>query len=101
MYIIIFLCQCQLLEQKLSDSQLFFEFDKIPKKKPNAEFTTALHPYNAQFNRFKDVLPYEDNRVRLTPTRDNKFGYINASHITVSYSIKTYYVARYYAILPG
>lgn len=79
-----FIFQCQLLEQKLSDSQLFFEFDKIQKKRPNADFTTALHPYNAQFNRFKDVLPYEDNRVKLTPTKDNKFGYINASHITVS-----------------
>ena len=34
--------------------------------------------------RFKDVLPYEDNRVRLTPTADNPHGYINASHISVS-----------------
>ena len=36
------------------------------------------------FGRFKDVLPYEDNRVRVTPSRDNPFGYINASHISVS-----------------
>lgn len=76
--------QCQILENKLTDSQLFFEFDKIPKKKQNADFTTALHIDNAKYNRFKDVLPYEDNRLRLTPTRENKHGYINASHITVS-----------------
>lgn len=72
-----------MLEYKLADSQLFFEFDKIPKRKQNADFSTALLPENAVFNRFKDVLPYEDNRLRLTPTKDNKYGYINASHITV------------------
>lgn len=73
-----------MLENKLADSQLFFEFDKIPKKKQNTDFMTALHRDNASFNRFKDVLPYEDNRLRLTPSKNNKFGYINASHITVN-----------------
>lgn len=77
--------QCQLLERKLADSQLFYEFEKIPKKKPNPDFTTALHPDNISKNRYKDVLPYEENRVRLTPTKDNKMGYVNASHITVRY----------------
>lgn len=72
------------MENKLADNQLFFEFDKIPKKKQDAEFTTALLVENASFNRYKDVLPYEDNRLRLTPTKNNKHGYINASHITVS-----------------
>lgn len=85
---------CQLLENKLADNQLFFEFDKIPKKKQNADFTTALHPDNAIFNRFKDVLPYEDNRLRLTPSRNNKFGYINASHITATVGSKQrFYIA--------
>ncbi|XP_044258039.1 tyrosine-protein phosphatase non-receptor type 21 [Tribolium madens] len=85
---------CQLLESKLADSQLFFEFDKIPKKKQNADFTTACHRENAQFNRFKDVLPYEDNRLRLTPTKNNKFGYINASHITATVGSKQrFYIA--------
>ncbi|XP_064212238.1 tyrosine-protein phosphatase non-receptor type 21 [Tribolium castaneum] len=85
---------CQLLENKLADSQLFFEFDKIPKKKQNADFTTACHRENAQFNRFKDVLPYEDNRLRLTPSKNNKFGYINASHITATVGSKQrFYIA--------
>ncbi|KAI4458313.1 tyrosine-protein phosphatase [Holotrichia oblita] len=85
---------CQLLEYKLADSQLFFEFDKIPKRKQNADFSTALLPENAVFNRFKDVLPYEDNRLRLTPTKDNKYGYINASHITATVGSKQrFYVA--------
>lgn len=88
---------CQVLENKLADSQLFFEFDKIPKKKQNVDFTTALHPDNVKFNRFKDVLPYEDNRLRLTPTRENKFGYINASHITATVGSKQ----RFYIAMQG
>ncbi|XP_031333936.1 tyrosine-protein phosphatase non-receptor type 14-like, partial [Photinus pyralis] len=88
---------CQVLENKLADSQLFFEFDKIPKKKQNADFTTALHLDNAKYNRYKDVLPYEDNRLRLTPTRENKFGYINASHITATVGSKQ----RFYIAMQG
>ncbi|KAL0275461.1 UNVERIFIED_CONTAM: hypothetical protein PYX00_003298 [Menopon gallinae] len=85
---------CQLLERKLADSQLFYEFEKIPKKKPNPDFTTALHPDNISKNRYKDVLPYEENRVRLTPTKDNKMGYVNASHITATVgNSQRFYVA--------
>lgn len=85
---------CQLLENKLADSQIFFEFDTIPKKKANADFTTALLPENAAFNRFKDVLPYEDNRLRLTPSKSNRLGYINASHITATVGSKQrFYIA--------
>nr|XP_022905804.1 tyrosine-protein phosphatase non-receptor type 21 [Onthophagus taurus]XP_022905805.1 tyrosine-protein phosphatase non-receptor type 21 [Onthophagus taurus] len=85
---------CQLLENKLTDNHLFFEFDKIPKKKQNADFTTALLPENGLFNHFKDVLPYEDNRLRLTPSKDNKYGYINASHITATVGSKQrFYIA--------
>ncbi|XP_045482953.1 tyrosine-protein phosphatase non-receptor type 14 isoform X2 [Harmonia axyridis] len=85
---------CLLLENKLADSQLFFEFDKIPKKKQNADFTTALLNENSAFNRFKDVLPYEDNRPRLLPSKDNKYGYINASHITATVGSKQrFYIA--------
>lgn len=82
-----------MLENKLTDSQLFFEFDKIPKKKQNADYSTALHADNAAFNRFKDVLPYEENRLKLTPTKDNKYGYINASHITVNNFITVFSLA--------
>jgi tyrosine-protein phosphatase non-receptor type 14/21 len=82
------------LENKLADTHLFSEFDKFPKKKQTADFTTACHRDNMQFNRFKDVLPYEDNRLRLTPTKNNKYGYINASHITATVGSKQrFYIA--------
>ena len=42
------------------------------------------------------MLPYEENRVRLTPSKDNKFGYINASHITVSI---TFLVFKKYVVV--
>jgi tyrosine-protein phosphatase non-receptor type 14/21 len=85
---------CKLLENKLADTHLFSEFDKFPKKKQTADFTTACHRDNMQFNRFKDVLPYEDNRLRLTPTKNNKYGYINASHITATVGSKQrFYIA--------
>ncbi|KAK6631725.1 hypothetical protein RUM43_013789 [Polyplax serrata] len=86
------LCQC--LERKLADPHIFYEFEKIPKMKRNPDFTTALHPDNASRNRYKDVLPYEENRVRLTPTKDNKMGYVNASHITATVgNSQRFYVA--------
>ncbi|KAJ1532099.1 hypothetical protein ONE63_000728 [Megalurothrips usitatus] len=75
---------CQLLEKKLIDSQLFFEFEKIPKKRQNADFSSANHPDNSARNRYKEVLPYDENRVRLTPSKENRQGYINASHITAT-----------------
>ncbi|XP_014242727.1 tyrosine-protein phosphatase non-receptor type 21 isoform X2 [Cimex lectularius] len=85
---------CQLLEKKLADTQLFFEYEKIPKQKNNSDFTTATLPENISRNRFNDVLPYEDNRVRLAPSKENRYGYINASHITATVgSQQRFYIA--------
>ncbi|BES93408.1 tyrosine phosphatase, non-receptor type nt6 [Nesidiocoris tenuis] len=85
---------CQLLEKKLGESQLFFEFEKIPKQRNNANFTVAMLPENTSRNRFSDVLPYEDNRVRLSPSKENRHGYINASHITATVgSQQRFYIA--------
>jgi tyrosine-protein phosphatase non-receptor type 14/21 len=78
---------CQLLESKLNDSELFLEFERIPKRKENAKYDCALMPENQNKNYDPSFLPYDENRVRLTATRDNRFGYVNASHITVSFSL--------------
>ena len=40
------------------------------------------------------MLPYEENRVRLTPSRDNRMGYINASHVSAAVgNTQRFYIA--------
>ncbi|KAJ8716404.1 hypothetical protein PYW07_003031 [Mythimna separata] len=85
----------QILERKMSDEQLSFAFEQIPKgRETGGEFRTALLPQHAALNGFSsDHLPYEDNRVRLHPTPNNPHGYINASHITMTVgSTQRFYV---------
>ncbi|KAI5637663.1 protein-tyrosine phosphatase domain-containing protein [Phthorimaea operculella] len=86
---------CQLLERKMSDEQLAFAFEQIPKgRETGASVKTALLPQHAPLNAFStDHLPYEDNRVRLAPTHTNPHGYINASHVTMTVgSTQRFYV---------
>src|SRR5277367_100971 len=83
MYSFRFRHQCQMMEAKLADGQVFMEFEQIPKKLAVADYKTAQLPENVARNRFRDVLPYDENRVKVTPTKDNKTGYINASHVVV------------------
>lgn len=63
---------------------VFTEYEQIPKKKANGIFSTAALPENAERSRIREVVPYEENRVELVPTKENNTGYINASHIKVS-----------------
>lgn len=72
------------MESKLADTELFYEFEGIPKRKENARYDCALQSENKNRNIDPNFLPYDENRVRLTPARDNRFGYVNASHLTVS-----------------
>ncbi|KAK3871834.1 hypothetical protein Pcinc_023038 [Petrolisthes cinctipes] len=72
------------LEVRLVKGDIVPEFESIPRARANASYTTATRQDNAPRNRYKDVVPYEENRVKITPTKDNKSGYINASHITAS-----------------
>uniref|UniRef100_A0A182IJF0 protein-tyrosine-phosphatase n=1 Tax=Anopheles atroparvus TaxID=41427 RepID=A0A182IJF0_ANOAO len=73
---------CSLLESKLADPQLYCEFERIPKRSDSATYNCALAEDNKNKNFDPTFLPYDNNRVRLTPTRDNRMGYVNASHIT-------------------
>ncbi|EAA13919.5 AGAP009975-PA [Anopheles gambiae str. PEST] len=73
---------CSLLESKLADPQLYCEFERIPKRSDSASYNCALAEDNKNKNFDSTFLPYDNNRVRLTPTRDNRMGYVNASHIT-------------------
>lgn len=75
--------QRKILESKISEGQIFIEFEEIPKKASGLECSIAKAPHNQPRNRFKDVLPYDATRVKLNPRKDNPDGYINASHIKV------------------
>ncbi|KAM5274027.1 tyrosine-protein phosphatase non-receptor type 21 [Ctenodactylus gundi] len=79
--------RCKALEQRLEQGTVFTEYERIPKKRLiDGECSIARLPENAERNRFQDVLPYDDARVELVPTKENNTGYINASHIKVSVS---------------
>ncbi|KAM9090699.1 tyrosine-protein phosphatase non-receptor type 21 isoform 2-T3 [Megaptera novaeangliae] len=74
--------RCKILEQRLEQGMVFTEYERILKKRlVDGECSTARLPENAERNRFQDVLPYDDARVELVPTKENNTGYINASHI--------------------
>lgn len=79
-----FRLQFRTLKKKLEEGMVFTEYEQIPKKKANGIFSTATLPENAERSRIREVVPYEENRVELIPTKENNTGYINASHIKVS-----------------
>lgn len=77
--------QGRLLEQKKNDDDsLFREFERIPVRKEHAKYECALNEENRARNSDSQCLPHDDNRVRLLPTRSNRLGYVNASHLSVS-----------------
>uniref|UniRef100_H3DG33 protein-tyrosine-phosphatase n=1 Tax=Tetraodon nigroviridis TaxID=99883 RepID=H3DG33_TETNG len=75
--------RCKTLELKLEEERVFTEYERVPKKSVDCVLTTATLPENVERNRFRDVVPYEENRVELVPNKENNTGYINASHIKV------------------
>ncbi|XP_017272584.1 tyrosine-protein phosphatase non-receptor type 21 isoform X2 [Kryptolebias marmoratus] len=75
--------KCKLLEEHMEKGELLKEFESVPRHRQGANCTIANYPENSDKNRFLDVLPYDDNRVELVPTKENNMGYINASPIKV------------------
>ncbi|KAM4723323.1 tyrosine-protein phosphatase non-receptor type 21 isoform 2-T2 [Anableps anableps] len=76
--------KCKLLERHVEMGELLKEFESVPKRLPGEQCNIALIPENRDKNRFLDVLPYDNSRVELVPTKENNTGYINASHIKVT-----------------
>ncbi|KAM9842669.1 tyrosine-protein phosphatase non-receptor type 21 [Aulostomus maculatus] len=76
--------RCKVLEQHMERGELLKEYESIPKRRPSGECTVAQLPESGDKNRFQDVLPYDDTRVELVPTKENNTGYINASHIKIT-----------------
>nr|XP_036232272.1 tyrosine-protein phosphatase non-receptor type 14 [Bactrocera oleae]XP_036232273.1 tyrosine-protein phosphatase non-receptor type 14 [Bactrocera oleae] len=87
---------CPILTEKLNDPQLFMEFESIPKRCENASYDWALMEENAKKNSDPNFLPYDYNRVSITPTWENKTGYVNASRIsaTVGTNQRFYIIAQ-------
>ncbi|XP_069563244.1 tyrosine-protein phosphatase non-receptor type 21 isoform X3 [Brachyistius frenatus] len=75
---------CKVLEQHMDRGELLKEYESIPKRRPGGECAVAQLPESGDKNRFQDVLPYDDTRVELVPTKENNTGYINASHVRIS-----------------
>lgn len=90
----------KVLESKISEGQVFAEFEEIPKRAPLLECSAAKAPHNQSRNRFKDVLPYDATRVKLTQRKDNSDGYINASHIKLSAATMNWWFIATQAPLP-
>ncbi|XP_055381871.1 tyrosine-protein phosphatase non-receptor type 14 [Condylostylus longicornis] len=78
---------CQILDAKLNDPQLFIEFEGILKRRENARYECALLEENKTKNADPMFLPYDDNRVRITPTMENRHGYVNASYISATVGV--------------
>ncbi|KAL7380804.1 hypothetical protein ABVT39_024347 [Epinephelus coioides] len=75
---------CKVLEQHMERGELMKEYESIPRRRPAGECTIAQLQESGDKNRFQDVLPYDDTRVELVPTKENNTGYINASHIRIT-----------------
>ncbi|XP_031603006.1 tyrosine-protein phosphatase non-receptor type 21 isoform X2 [Oreochromis aureus] len=75
--------RCKVLEQHMEKGEVLKEYESIPKR-PRGECTIAQLPESGDRNRFQDVLPYDETRVELVPTKENNTGYINASHIRMT-----------------
>ena len=91
------------LRAKLAGGEVLREFERVPRRRPVAatsrgrgsrggsgggggnEFRTATLAENLPRSRFRDVLPYEENRVRLSGVdKDNRTGFVNASHVSAT-----------------
>ncbi|CAF1098173.1 unnamed protein product [Adineta ricciae] len=70
-------------ESKLLSNTVYDEFDSIPLARINSSIQDGRLGENTRRNRYADVIPYDDTRVRLIPTKENLHGYINASHVKI------------------
>ncbi|XP_075057075.1 tyrosine-protein phosphatase non-receptor type 14 [Mixophyes fleayi] len=92
--------RCKALGRRLEEGMVFTEYEQIPKRKADGVFTTAALPENLERNRVREVIPYEENRVELVPTKENHTGYINASHIKVAVGDKEWHYIATQGPLP-
>ena len=66
------------IEEGLLSGSLVREFEQIPILRQDLSRATSLRRGNEAKNRYRDVLPYDDTRVKLSNS-----SYINASWIDI------------------
>ncbi|KAL3876548.1 hypothetical protein ACJMK2_034389 [Sinanodonta woodiana] len=67
------------IQEKIHNNDIFEEYIRLKKVKPTDDCSVAKLEENVNKNRFRNVLPYDTNRVKLSIDND----YINASHISL------------------
>ena len=58
-------------DKSFEDQDFTREFELLPRMNPTAKFTTASLSENILKNRFRDILPYEENRFEICNTLNN------------------------------
>lgn len=87
--------QLEELEKMLTEGQVFTEYQKVERRSEKLTTASGQFEGNEEKNRYKDVVPYEETRVRLNP-RNNQSGsdYINADFVKMDVGTRTYrYIA--------
>ncbi|XP_020916558.2 tyrosine-protein phosphatase non-receptor type 13 isoform X2 [Exaiptasia diaphana] len=87
------------LQTKLNSNGPSDEFKALREIKPTDNCDAAKHPDNKEKNRYRNVLPFNSTRVRLSG--DDSEDYINASHIRVPVGQDTYHYIATQGPLPN
>jgi len=66
------------LQQSIDSGAAVTQFDQVYRKKTGMTMNAAVHPDNIAKNRYRDILPYDQTRVKLKGTTHD---YINANFV--------------------
>ncbi|KAJ7370196.1 Tyrosine-protein phosphatase non-receptor type 3 [Desmophyllum pertusum] len=68
------------LRENLESGDLLVYFQELYRKKPGMAMEEARKPENLPRNRYRDILPYDDSRVKLYKGKND---YINANYVSM------------------
>ena len=72
------------LRDYLQSNQLTSRFDRLERKNASMSVSVAVQPENLPKNRYRDITPYDDTRVKIKNRPNGQGGdYINASHVNM------------------
>ncbi|XP_015777694.1 PREDICTED: tyrosine-protein phosphatase non-receptor type 4-like [Acropora digitifera] len=75
-----FFCLFLFSFQNLESGDLLVYFQELYRKKPGMSMEEARKPQNLPRNRYRDILPYDDTRVKLIKGKND---YVNANYVTM------------------